>query len=209
MSTRPNFDELVGRDVGADERERLRRAHELLVAAGPPPELSPRLERAPAPPGSDVRFLPRRRRATWALLAAALAAFAFGGGYLVGADRSEPTAVAFEPVRVITLRGAGDARDATAVIRVGRRDDLGNLPMIVTVQGLRHLPEGDYYTLYMTENGRNVVTCGTFNVEGGLAQTTVEFSVAYPLDAFDGFAIAEYRSEGHRERNLLTGELTA
>jgi len=35
----PDFDELVGGDVTGDERERLRRAHELLVHTGPPPEL--------------------------------------------------------------------------------------------------------------------------------------------------------------------------
>ena len=35
----PNFDDLIGEDVPAWERERLRRAHDLLVAAGPPPEL--------------------------------------------------------------------------------------------------------------------------------------------------------------------------
>ena len=41
----PDFDELVGGDVTGDERERLRRAHELLVQTGPPPELSPELEK--------------------------------------------------------------------------------------------------------------------------------------------------------------------
>ena len=209
MTGSPDFRELVGDDLPEAEAQRLRRAHELLVAAGPPPELSPQLEKPPARPGADVRFLPRRRKPTWALLAAALAAFSFGGGYLVGADDSDaPRTEAFEAARVVTLRGGEQAPNATAVIRVGRKDDLGNAPMLVTVERLRHLPEGDYYTLYMTKNGRKLVTCGTFNVEGGSAQTTVEFSVAYSVDEFDGFTITEYRSEGHRERDLLSGRLT-
>ena len=40
----PDFDELVGGDdLPGPERERLQRVHELLVAAGPPPELPPEL----------------------------------------------------------------------------------------------------------------------------------------------------------------------
>ena len=43
MSRPPDFDELVGNVEEPDERERLRRVHELLVEAGPPPDLSPAL----------------------------------------------------------------------------------------------------------------------------------------------------------------------
>ena len=43
----PEFDDLVG-DVPADERERLLRVHEMLVQAGPPPEIPPELERPPS-----------------------------------------------------------------------------------------------------------------------------------------------------------------
>jgi len=35
---RPDFDELVGSDLEPSERARLERVHELLVAAGPPPD---------------------------------------------------------------------------------------------------------------------------------------------------------------------------
>ena len=41
MTRGPDFDQLVGHEVGREERERLQRVHELLVEAGPPPELSP------------------------------------------------------------------------------------------------------------------------------------------------------------------------
>ena len=47
MTRPPDFDTLIGQEVAADERERLRRVHELLVTAGPPAELSPELEAGP------------------------------------------------------------------------------------------------------------------------------------------------------------------
>ncbi len=47
VSGPPNFDELIGPDLPPGDRERLRRVHELLVAAGPPPEMP---ELAASPP---------------------------------------------------------------------------------------------------------------------------------------------------------------
>ena len=44
----PPFDEIV--DPDDPERARLEAVHELLVAAGPPPELPPALEHAPPEP---------------------------------------------------------------------------------------------------------------------------------------------------------------
>ena len=43
----PRFDDLIEDDVTGAERTRLEKVHELLVAAGAPPELSPRLESGP------------------------------------------------------------------------------------------------------------------------------------------------------------------
>ena len=37
MSDPPDFDELIGPELPPGDRERLRRVHELLIAAGPPP----------------------------------------------------------------------------------------------------------------------------------------------------------------------------
>ena len=36
----PDFDDLVGTDLDPAERARLERVHDLLMAAGPPPDLS-------------------------------------------------------------------------------------------------------------------------------------------------------------------------
>ena len=70
--------------------------------------------------------------------------------------------------------------------------------MIVQVDGLDHLPKGDYYTLFMTRNGKPIVTCGTFNVsEEGV--TTIRFSIAYDLDRFDGLMLARYSAKHARE----------
>ncbi len=45
--TPPDFHELVGDEGTPEELAKLRRAHDLLIAAGPPPELSPRLAEPP------------------------------------------------------------------------------------------------------------------------------------------------------------------
>ena len=47
MTREPNFDDLIGAEVTDAEREQLRRTHELLLEAGPPPELPPSLQKAP------------------------------------------------------------------------------------------------------------------------------------------------------------------
>ena len=70
----PSFDELVGTDLEPDERERLERVHELLLAAGPPPELGE---------AKVVRIAPRRRRGVLLALAAAIAVTAFALGAAV------------------------------------------------------------------------------------------------------------------------------
>lgn len=209
----PRLDDLIGADVPAGERERLQRVHELLVEAGPPPELPPRLMQPPGEkPLADVhvlpRGLPRRRLAAALVLAAALAAAAFGTGYLVGdsGDSAAPVAGAeFRAQRAVTLQGKA-APGATAVVRIGPSES-GNVPMLVTVEGLDRLPVGDYYVLYMTKDGKRKVACGTFNVKGGNDRSEIEFSVGYDLAGFDGFAVTEWRQEGHKEFTLLTGKL--
>ena len=43
MTRGPDFDQLLGGDVDQADRDRLRRVHDLLLQAGPPPELSPEI----------------------------------------------------------------------------------------------------------------------------------------------------------------------
>ena len=46
MSDSPKFQDLVGEGLPPTEHERLERVHEMLIEAGPPPELPPELEEA-------------------------------------------------------------------------------------------------------------------------------------------------------------------
>ena len=72
-----NFDDLIGSEGLSPEDElRLRRVHDLLVQAGPPPDLSPELERPAVIHDETPREIPliyRRRRGLGAVLALAAA----------------------------------------------------------------------------------------------------------------------------------------
>lgn len=99
------FDDLVDRD-GLDEAEeaRLRRVHDLLVQAGPPPELPPALLRPPtASPDPEMIEFPlhlRRRVGAWVAVAAAVAGVLFAGGYAFGhSRRSRPRSLRADPCR--------------------------------------------------------------------------------------------------------------
>jgi hypothetical protein len=175
----PNFDELVGGELPPAERERLRRVHDLLVAAGPPPEM-PQLPTSP-----PVRALPRRRAAAL-LIAAALALAAFGAGLLLGGPNDE-----FDVRLAVPMRSTANAPDASALIELGYPDDEGNWPMLVTVRGLKPLPKGGYYELLLTKEGKPVAVCGSFKVKSQGA-TTVRLGASYDLRNFDGWVIRPY-----------------
>jgi Anti-sigma-K factor rskA len=207
----PNFDDLVGSELASSERERLQRAHQALVASGPPPELPPALRYAPGTEEfkAEVRTLPRgyppRRLAAAVVLAAAIAIAAFVGGYGIrGGDDGAQTAPEF--VRQVELRG-GAAPDALAVVQIAAEDSVGNREMVVTVEGLPHLHGEDYYTLFMTRAGQTVVPCGTFNVRGGVRRTTVRLLVGYGLEDFDGLALSKYSKATHKDTIVLSGKL--
>ncbi len=200
----PNFRELVGDEGPPEELERLRRVHDLLVAAGPPPELSPALAEPPAVGRpAHVRFLPRRRREAALVLAAALVAVAFAIGYAVG-NRGG----GFSAAAVVPMHGLGLESDAHASLRIGKRDDHGNVPIEMKVRGLRELPEGGWYELYLSKNGKPKLSCGTFRTEDHL--TTVRLSIAYELQPwgkrFNGWVVTAHvpGRPGASSRVLLT-----
>jgi len=111
VSDPPNFDELIGPELPPGDRERLRRVHELLIAAGPPPEM-PELHASPR-----VRTHPRRRVAAL-LIAAALALAAFVAGWLVGGSDSD-----FDVRAAVAMRGTAAAPAASGTIELGYGDD--------------------------------------------------------------------------------------
>jgi hypothetical protein len=194
MAEPKDLRDLVGEDVPDEELERLSRVHELLVAAGPPAELSPMLEAAPSvgapePRGGRLSFLPRRRLGTAFALAVGIAAIAFGAGYFTGKRE-------FSSERTVAMGGTRLAPNAVASIRVGKEDKAGNVSMIVRVRGLPKLPQRGYYTLYLTRKRKPVAPCGTFTVEAPTKPTEVQLSIPYGLGRYDGWVVSRERSRG-------------
>jgi hypothetical protein len=203
VSRHPDFHELVGNDLEPAERERLERVHDMLIAAGPPPELPQELAEPPRPEGKLVE-LARRRLRTGLLLAATIVLAAFAAGYLLGMRGDSSSSESFATAETAVL---GQSPDRLAVVRFGQVDENGNRPMIVNVDGLDRLKDGDYYTLFMTRNGKPIVTCGTFNVSDE-GVTTVRLSVAYDLERFDGLMLGRYSAKTHENTPLLSAKLS-
>jgi hypothetical protein len=164
VTDKPDFGELVGEDLQPDERVRLERVHDLLVTAGPPPELPPRLLQPDLDPRerSAVSFLPRRRAGLMLGIAAAIALIAFVGGFVAG--RAKDT---FSTTYNVPMHGTALASNATATIHVGQLDSSGNWPLKLVVHGLKPLPKGEYYEMFLTRDGRRGATCGTFRLSDG------------------------------------------
>ena len=196
MSKPPEFRDLVGDDLSPEEGARLERVHDMLIAAGPPPELPPELQEVPSErPVATPIVLPRRRVGAAIALAATIALVAFLGGFIAGHSGAGDS---FQSVRNVTL-GNGQAK---AVVRFAPKDANGNTTMDVKVENLRPLPRRDYYVLLMTKNGKPVVECGTFNIRRG-GPTTFKFTVAYDPANFDGLQLARWRHTDHKDMPLF------
>ncbi len=179
------FDDIVdtaGLDEG--EQDRLQRVHELLTAAGPPPELPAGLATLPAG-ATEARVIrfpqTRRRRLVGGLvLAAALAAAAFGGGYVAGGQ----TGGGGDVVRVAAMSGS----NAVASIRVGEPDSGGNWPVDFAVRGLpKQTGKYAYYEVFVLRNGKPGYPCGGFRVLDGT--TKLRFSVPYEVKASTAWVV--------------------
>ena len=178
MTTRPpDFDDLVGDEVEGAERDRLRRVHDLLVAAGPPPEVS-----SPTAPATNVVPLrPRRRRRALLGLAAALGAAAIFTLGLVVAAGDDPSA---ERVVLTGLQGA------QASLEIFALDEAGNWPMLVEVDGLAPAADGALFELWLTKDGAPVALCGSFRTDAeGVA--VVPMNAPWKIDDFDGWVVVE------------------
>lgn len=177
--------ELVGDDVPDDELSRLARVHELLLQAGPPPELPPALADAPPAPEARLFALPERRRRSLLGVAAAALLAAFFVGYAIGNLRGGGfEAAATAPPMV----GIGPARQARAQIELGSARADGNWGLRLRVRGLPPLAPGAYYTLYLSRGDRPLAPCGTFRV-GSDGVATVEMNVGYDRGSFSGWVV--------------------
>jgi hypothetical protein len=178
----PDFDDLVGGEVEGAERARLRRVHDLLVAAGPPPEM----ERL-SPPATDATVVPLagrrsgRRRALLALAAALGIVVVFTIG-LVVADSDGPSAD-----RVVAMTGPSGA---SATLEIFDVDEAGNWPMLVDVKGLPSAQEGQLYQVWLTREGKPVALCGSFLTEPD-GTAVVSMNAPWRLSDFDGWVVLE------------------
>ena len=174
-----SFDDLVdGSGLTPDELRRLRGVHDLLVAAGPPPDLPAALAEAPQPARAEVVPIASRRersrRTVFGLIAAAVAVVCFGGGYLLG-DRSGGS----EVVRVVPMQGVVQ-QGARASVSLRAEERGGNFPMELEVTGLQPSSDHSYYELFVLRNGKPSFPCVGFKAHAGT--TTVHFNVPYELD---------------------------
>lgn len=187
MNREPTLDDLIGPDTTGEERERLRHVHGMLLEAGPPPELSPKLEAGP----SLGMTLQRRRavkRRAMLLLAAALAVVAvFLAGYAVaGRGGSSPSTS-----RSLALKGTAFAPNAQATLEVWQ-SQAGNWPMTLTAVGLPPLPPHRYYEVYLVRHGKPWGACGAFRVPSNPQQpVTVTLTAPYTLRKGDSWVVTQ------------------
>ena len=188
-----DFDQMVDlTGVSPEDRARMLRMHELLVAAGPPVDLPSQLAApldvtSPADGGgAEVIAFPRRRRTAAAIsIAAAVAVACFSGGYLLANQAHHGS---LHAVRVVGLSGE---QNSLASLKVGAADSNGNWPVQLTVRGLPPLRGTDsHYLLMLTHNGKPTWVCGMFKV-GNDGATTVAFSVPYRITGQTKWAVTK------------------
>lgn len=185
MSREPTLDELIGADTTGAERRRLQHAHELLLQAGPPPELSDKLEAGPTL-GMTLGQRRRMKRRAMLLIAATLGTvLVFLAGYAV-ANRggSSPT-----PAITQALKGTKLVPQAQGTLQVWD-SKAGNWPMTLTVVGLPTLAPHTYYEVYLVRDGKPWGLCGTFRVVGTPEQpVTVSLTAPYTLRKGDTWVV--------------------
>jgi hypothetical protein len=185
----PEFNDLVGADTTGTERERLRRAHELLVQAGPPPELTPELRKGPS--FRVVRLQQRRvvKRRAMLLLAAALSiAAVFSAGFAVADHRGGGSGKTVLAPETLALKGTAITPRARATLQVWHARS-GNWPMTLSVTGLPKLPRHTYYEVYLVRNGKPWGSCGTFRVAGTSRSVTLTLNAPYSLRKGDSWIV--------------------
>jgi hypothetical protein len=198
------FNDLVDTSgLDPDEEARLRRVHELLVDAGPPPELPYALSRPPAERGmAQILRFPARQAYRLAVAACVATAAVFAGGYLLGHSNAKPAP--FAARHTVTMSPATAGTPGLAILKVARPDSAGNWPMEISVTGLPQQTErGAYYELWLTDHGKPGALCGTFRMEG--KTTTLRLNAPYDFERYDGWVVTAHRpGEPEPGRVLLT-----
>jgi hypothetical protein len=195
VSREPSFEELVGAETTAEERERLRHVHELLLEAGPPPEVTPKLRKAPGSSGV-VHFQRRsvKRRGLLILAAALSIAAVFAAGYAVANQRSGGGS-SVATARTVVLKGTKAAPQARATLEVWRAR-AGNWPMTLSVVGLKKLPPHTYYEVYLVRDGKPWGSCGAFRVASSSQAVTLTLNAPYKLRKGDSWVVTRPAAHG-------------
>lgn len=209
MNRGPTFDELIGAEATGAERERLRRTHELLLQAGPPPELTPELAAGPTVGvSSPARRRREVKRRTMVLLAAALAVVAvFAAGYAIGNTRGSRAAPV---IHTLSLKGTPAAPDARATLEVLHARD-GNWPMTLSVVGLHRLPPHSYYEVYVLRDGKAQPwgLCGTFRVKDSSRVLSVTLNAPYELRPGDSWVVTRQGPSGREPGKTVLRPVSA
>lgn len=184
-----DFDELIGADVAGEERARLLGVHELLVQAGPPPELPAGLQDERR--AGEVRPLRRNgvpRRV--ALLAAALIVLGltFSLGFATGTQQAS-SAHLYEQ---LALKGTTAAPRARATLDVSKAVG-GNWPMTLSVRGLPRVAAPTYYVVWLVRNGQPLAPCGSFVVSKASSSLTLQLNAPYALKTGDTWIVTRQR----------------
>ena len=207
MNREPTLDDLIGDEAGGPERQRLQHVHDLLLQAGPPPELSPGLE---AGPTLGMTFA-KERRATrpraLLLLAAALclALVFFAGSAASNHGNGDGTSTHSRPLERLALKGTSRAPQAVGTLEVWRASD-GNWPMTLRVAGL---PGDRNYEVYLVRNGRPWGSCGTFRVESSRDTAVVTLNAPYSLKPGDSWVVLQPGHGGTEPGQTVLKPVTA
>jgi hypothetical protein len=205
VNREPTLDELIGADTTGEERQRLQHVHELLLEAGPPPEVSPELEQGPnlkMTVGKRRRVV--RQRALLLLAASLALLLIFLGGYAVGnrGGSDKPALVSLE------LTGTSAQPRAQASLEVWHRKD-GNWPMTLTAVGLPKLPPHNYYEVYLIRGGQLSGSCGTFHVSKSGLPVTVSLNSPYTLEKGDSWIVTRPGAGGAEPGTTVLRPVTA
>jgi hypothetical protein len=208
VNREPTLDDLIGDDTSGAERQRLQHVHDQLLEAGPPAELTPKLEAGPTLAMSMGKRRRTRPRAILLLAAALAVAVVFFAGYGFGnhgsGKSSSPTVLS------VALKGTQFAPQAQGALRVWSSRDGSNWPMTLSVAGLKKLPPRNYYEVYLYRDGKILGSCGSFNIgSASVAETTVTLTSPYPLRRGDSWVVTRPGPGGSEPGQMVLRPVTA
>jgi hypothetical protein len=208
VNREPTLDDLIGDEGTGAERQQLQHVHEMLLEAGPPPELSDKLEAGPTlgmTLGQRERQRKVKRRAMLLLAATLATVLVFIAGYAAanrgGAGNPKQVAVAQ------TLEGTSFEPHAGGALEVWKSKDGNNWPMTLTVFGL---PQS-HYEVYLVRAGKIWGSCGAFRVGSSPEPVTVTLTSPYTLKKGDTWVVTRPGGSGmERGKTVLRpGPVTA